>query len=51
MTEPLIMLAKQDPMANLRLAFSPTRDRAVVCTLFGELGPCYEDRPVATLAS
>ena len=37
--EPLITLA------NRRLAFDRTRDRAVVTKLFGELGPRYNARP------
>jgi large subunit ribosomal protein L17 len=43
--EPLITLAKEDSVANKRLAFSRTRDRAVVTKLFGELGPRYKARP------
>jgi large subunit ribosomal protein L17 len=43
--EPLITLAKEDTLANKRLAFSRTRDRAVVSKLFGELGPRYKARP------
>ena len=43
--EPLITLAKQDSVANRRLAFSRTRDRAAVGKLFSELGPRYQDRP------
>ncbi len=43
--EPLITLAKQDSVANQRLAFSRTRDRAAVGKLFSVLGPRYLDRP------
>jgi large subunit ribosomal protein L17 len=43
--EPLITLAKEPTLANKRLAFSRTRDRAVVTKLFGELGPRYQARP------
>ena len=43
--EPLITLAKEDSVANRRLAFARTRDAEVVGKLFGELGPRYEARP------
>ena len=43
--EPLITLAKQDSVANRRLAFSRLRDRAIVTKLFNELGPRYQERP------
>lgn len=43
--EPLITLAKTDSVANRRLAFSRTRDKAVVGKLFTEIGPRYADRP------
>ena len=43
--EPLITLAKEDSVANRRLAFSRTRDKAAVGKLFAELGPRYQDRP------
>ena len=43
--EPLITLAKQDSVANRRLAFSRTRSKAAVGKLFAELGPRYQDRP------
>lgn len=42
--EPLITLAKQDSVANRRLAFSRTRDQEVVGKLFNELGPRYLER-------
>jgi len=43
--EPLITLAKNDSVANRRLAFARVRDDAVVAKLFDELGPRYKDRP------
>jgi len=43
--EPLITLAKKDSVANRRLAFSRTRNKATVGKLFTELGPRYADRP------
>lgn len=43
--EPLITMAKQDSVANRRLAFSRTRDKEIVGKLFNELGPRYEERP------
>ena len=43
--EPLITLAKQDSVANRRLAFSRTRSKDTVGKLFSELGPRYEARP------
>ncbi len=43
--EPLITLAKDDSVANRRLAFSRTRDKAAVGKLFSELGPRYRNRP------
>jgi large subunit ribosomal protein L17 len=43
--EPLITLAKEDSVANKRLAFNRTRDRDVVTKLFAELGPRYKSRP------
>jgi len=43
--EPLITLAKEDSVANRRLAFSRTRDKAAVGKLFSELGPRYQARP------
>jgi len=43
--EPLITLAKNDTVANRRLAFARTRDNAVVAKLFNELGPRYQARP------
>ncbi len=43
--EPLITLAKQDSVANRRLAMARTGDKEVVGKLFNELGPRYESRP------
>ncbi len=43
--EPLITLAKQDSVANRRLAFRRLRDKAAVGKLFTELGPRYIERP------
>lgn len=43
--EPLITLAKQDSVANRRLAFERTRSKAAVGKLFTELGPRYTARP------
>jgi len=43
--EPLITLAKEDSVANRRLAFSRTRSKVAVGKLFNELGPRYESRP------
>lgn len=49
--EPLITLAKNDSVANRRLAFNRTRDKATVGKLFTDLGPRYTERPAATSAS
>lgn len=43
--EPIITLAKQDSVANRRLAFDRLRDKEVVGKLFSEIGPRYESRP------
>ena len=43
--EPLITLAKNDSVANRRLAFDRTRSKEAVGKLFTELGPRYQDRP------
>ena len=43
--EPLITLAKEDSVANRRLAFARTRSKAAVGKLFTELGPRYQERP------
>jgi large subunit ribosomal protein L17 len=43
--EPLITLAKQDSVANRRLAFDRLRNKEAVRKLFEELGPRYSARP------
>jgi len=43
--EPLITLAKEDSVANRRLAFACTRSKEAVGKLFNELGPRYATRP------
>src|SRR6056297_2959804 len=43
--EPLITLAKEDTVANRRLAFSRTRSKETVGKLFSELGPRFQERP------
>ncbi len=43
--EPLITLAKEDSVANRRLAFARTRSKEAVGKLFTELGPRYDARP------
>ncbi|MCF7982383.1 MAG: 50S ribosomal protein L17 [Pseudomonadales bacterium] len=43
--EPLITLAKQDSVANRRLAFDRLRNKETVGKLFSELGPRYSERP------
>jgi large subunit ribosomal protein L17 len=43
--EPLITLAKEDSVANRRLAFSRTRSKEAVGKLFTEIGPRYAERP------
>ncbi len=43
--EPLITLAKEDSVANRRLAFSRMRDKDMVGKLFSELSPRYKERP------
>lgn len=43
--EPLITLAKQDSVANRRLAFARTRSASAVGKLFTDLGPRYQTRP------
>ena len=43
--EPLITLAKNDGVAQRRLAFSRLRDKEAVGKLFVELGPRYVARP------
>lgn len=43
--EPLITLAKEDSVANRRLAFDRLRNKASVGKLFTDLGPRYTARP------
>jgi large subunit ribosomal protein L17 len=43
--EPMITLAKDDSLANKRLAFNRLRNRDSVTKLFAELGPRYKARP------
>tara|TARA_R110002072_G_scaffold150059_2_gene298163 strand:+ start:13955 stop:14299 length:345 start_codon:yes stop_codon:yes gene_type:complete len=43
--EPLITLAKNDSVANRRLAFSRTGSKDAVGKLFTDIGPRYAERP------
>ena len=43
--EPLVTLAKENTVANQRLAYSKLRSKEAVAKLFDELGPRYKDRP------
>ena len=43
--EPLITLAKEDGVANRRLAIARLRDKETVGKLFNELGPRFKTRP------
>lgn len=43
--EPMITLAKEDSLANRRLAYDRLRDRDIVQKLFAEIGPFYKTRP------
>jgi large subunit ribosomal protein L17 len=43
--EPLITLAKEDTVANRRLAFARLRDKVAVSKLFGEISPLNKTRP------
>ena len=43
--EPLITLAKEDSVANRRLAFDRLRNKESVGKLFTDLGPRYATRP------
>lgn len=43
--EPFITLAKEDSVANRRLAFDRLRNKAAVGKLFSDLGPRFQDRP------
>lgn len=42
--EPMITLAKEPTVANMRLAFNRLRDREIVVKLFNEIGPMFKDR-------
>ena len=43
--EPMITLAKNDTVANKRLAFNRLRDRDSVVKLYADLGPRFATRP------
>lgn len=43
--EPLITMAREDGVANRRLAFDRLRDKEAVGKLFTDLGPRFRDRP------
>jgi large subunit ribosomal protein L17 len=43
--EPLITLAKNDSVANRRMAFAKLRDKETVGKLFNQLATRYKDRP------
>lgn len=43
--EPLITLAKEDTVANRRLAFARLRDKVAVSKLFVEIAPLNKTRP------
>lgn len=43
--EPLITMAKNDNLANRRLAFARLRSRDAVTKLFTEIAPRYKSRP------
>ena len=43
--EPLVTRAREDTVANRRLAFAQLRSKAAVGKLFTELGPRYRERP------
>ena len=43
--EPLITMAKNDSVANRRLAFAHLHDRDAVTKLFNEIAPRYKARP------
>ena len=43
--EPLITLAKEDSVANRRLAFNRLRDKEMVGKLFSDIGPRFKERP------
>ena len=43
--EPMLTLAKEDSVANRRLAFSKLRNKRAVGKLFSEMGPRMSERP------
>tara|TARA_B100000683_G_C11996005_1_gene351832 strand:- start:28 stop:432 length:405 start_codon:yes stop_codon:yes gene_type:complete len=43
--EPLVTLAKENSVANQRLAFARLQSKEAVAKLFDELGPRYKNRP------
>ena len=43
--EPLVTLAKENTVANQRLAYARLQSKEAVAKLFDELGPRYKDRP------
>jgi len=43
--EPLITLAREDSVANRRIAFSRLRDKEAVAKLFANIGPRHKERP------
>ena len=43
--EPLITIAKEDSLANRRLAFNRIRNRDIVTKLFNHIGPRFKQRP------
>ncbi len=43
--EPLVTLAKENTVANQRLAYSKLRSKEAVAKLFDDLGPRYKNRP------
>ncbi len=49
--EPLVTLAKENTVANQRLAFARLQSKAAVAKLFDELGPRYKKRPGERYAS
>ena len=43
--EPLVTLAKENSVANQRLAYARLQSKEAVAKLFDELGPRYKERP------
>ena len=43
--EPLVTLAKENSVANQRLAYARLQSKEAVAKFFDELGPRYKDRP------